>query len=140
MLHRLELPDGAAELAAVLGVLGGHLEAPAGAARALGRGQGEGQVDHGAPVDARQLAVGGHGDLLEADGGQPAGEIEAAHRLDGRAGGIEVDGTPHLGAAGEAGRGEEDAGQVARLDRAHQSRERERTLAGRGGLQGPAAR
>ncbi len=81
VFHRLELPDGTAELTTDLGVLGGRLETPPDDPGELGSGQRQGQLRHLPGVDRMKLAIDGDVDgrvcLQDTDA---AGGIEALER------------------------------------------------------------
>lgn len=83
VLHALELPDGPTELLAGPGVLGGGLEAPAGAARGRRGQNGEGHGAHGVGRGALEVASRGNGGAGQGPGGDRPGGVEAGQGGDG---------------------------------------------------------
>ena len=110
VLDRLELPDGPTELDPDLGVFGGRLEAPAGAAGMFGGHQGDHHLVDPPGGQRRQLAVRAHPDLVDLDHADPAGGVEAGQRGGPhparRSGHVEE--APDHRTVGPAGRGQHD--------------------------------
>ena len=110
VLDRLELPDGPTELDPDLGVFGGRLEAPAGAAGMLGGHQGDHHLVDPPGGQRRQLALHPHPDLVDLDHADPAGGVEAGQRGGPhparRSGHVEE--APDHRTVGPAGRGQHD--------------------------------
>ncbi len=94
VLDGLELPDGPAELTAVLGVLGGRLETPPRPAGALGGGDGEGPLAHQTGGHPAQTGPGGDDRAGHPYGGHPPAEVQTGQRLHRDTGRVEAQRAP----------------------------------------------